>query len=78
MKVSGYRNENVNSNVEIEASSAAKEKSAEQNIKPSELPKQDYIHVGARRGQATDSHSLVERVIHLKPLKLSIYLFLNL
>ncbi|KAG8660815.1 hypothetical protein MANES_02G197700v8 [Manihot esculenta] len=61
MKVSGYRNENVNSNVEIEASSAAKEKSAEQNIKPSELPKQDYIHVGARRGQATDSHSLVER-----------------
>lgn len=78
MKVSGYRNENVNSNVEIEASSAAKEKSAEQNIKPSELPKQDYIHVRARRGQATDSHSLVERVIHLKPLKLSIYLFLNL
>ncbi|GAU32856.1 hypothetical protein TSUD_209240 [Trifolium subterraneum] len=27
------------------------------------LPKQDYIHVRARRGQATDSHSLAERVI---------------
>nr|AKN09571.1 basic helix-loop-helix transcription factor [Salvia miltiorrhiza] len=26
-----------------------------------ELPKQDYIHVRARRGQATDSHSLAER-----------------
>jgi hypothetical protein len=24
--------------------------------------KQDYIHVRARRGQATDSHSLAERV----------------
>ncbi|XP_073157863.1 uncharacterized protein [Henckelia pumila] len=27
-----------------------------------ELPKMDYIHVRARRGQATDSHSLAERV----------------
>lgn len=37
----------------------------EQNAKPSdsEPPKQDYIHVRARRGQATDSHSLAERVI---------------
>ncbi|KAL3814125.1 hypothetical protein ACJIZ3_015393 [Penstemon smallii] len=26
------------------------------------VPKQDYIHVRARRGQATDSHSLAERV----------------
>ena len=30
--------------------------------KPPEPPKQDYIHVRARRGQATDSHSLAERV----------------
>ncbi|KAK7386932.1 hypothetical protein VNO78_27314 [Psophocarpus tetragonolobus] len=37
-------------------------KPAEQNGKPpSEPPKQDYIHVRARRGQATDSHSLAER-----------------
>ncbi|KZV25822.1 hypothetical protein F511_12229 [Dorcoceras hygrometricum] len=31
------------------------------NSKPSEAPK-DYIHVRARRGQATDAHSLAERV----------------
>lgn len=30
--------------------------------KPPEPPKTDYIHVRARRGQATDSHSLAERV----------------
>jgi hypothetical protein len=30
---------------------------------PERHPKQDYIHVRARRGQATDSHSLAERVI---------------
>ncbi|KAH7387521.1 hypothetical protein KP509_16G026700 [Ceratopteris richardii] len=29
---------------------------------PSPPPKPDYIHVRARRGQATDSHSLAERV----------------
>ncbi|KAH8947954.1 hypothetical protein BDL97_11G072000 [Sphagnum fallax] len=29
---------------------------------PERHPKQDYIHVRARRGQATDSHSLAERV----------------
>ncbi|KAJ8547833.1 hypothetical protein K7X08_021069 [Anisodus acutangulus] len=33
---------------------------AEQPAKPAEPPK-DYIHVRARRGQATDSHSLAER-----------------
>ncbi|XP_042425274.1 transcription factor BHLH089-like isoform X2 [Zingiber officinale] len=32
-----------------------------QNLQPLEPPKQDYIHVRARRGQATDSHSLAER-----------------
>lgn len=30
--------------------------------KVSEAQKTDYIHVRARRGQATDSHSLAERV----------------
>ncbi|KVI05572.1 transcription factor BHLH094-like [Cynara cardunculus var. scolymus] len=35
-------------------------KLAENHIKPAES-KQDYIHVRARRGQATDSHSLAER-----------------
>lgn len=39
-------------------------KLAEQGGKPPPEPpsKQDYIHVRARRGQATDSHSLAERV----------------
>ncbi|KAH9331983.1 hypothetical protein KI387_004091, partial [Taxus chinensis] len=36
-------------------------KQSQQSAKPSEAPK-DYIHVRARRGQATDSHSLAERV----------------
>ncbi|GKU85962.1 hypothetical protein SLEP1_g557 [Rubroshorea leprosula] len=37
------------------------EKQNKANTKPPEPPK-DYIHVRARRGQATDSHSLAERV----------------
>jgi hypothetical protein len=36
-------------------------KAADKNATPPEPPKQDYIHVRARRGQATDSHSLAER-----------------
>ncbi|KAG9130395.1 hypothetical protein Leryth_004358 [Lithospermum erythrorhizon] len=35
---------------------------SEENSKVSEGKKLDYIHVRARRGQATDSHSLAERV----------------
>jgi len=30
--------------------------------KANSKPPKDYIHVRARKGQATDSHSLVERV----------------
>lgn len=33
-----------------------------ENSKASEIRKADFIHVRARRGQATDSHSLAERV----------------
>ncbi|KAK1439857.1 hypothetical protein QVD17_05679 [Tagetes erecta] len=36
--------------------------SKDQKPKVVDAPKQDYIHVRARRGQATDSHSLAERV----------------
>ena len=36
-----------------------------------ELPPTGYIHVRARRGQATDSHSLAERVQHTNNLELS-------
>nr|KYP48182.1 Transcription factor bHLH62 [Cajanus cajan] len=43
------------------ASNANDEKQNKSNAKPPEPPK-DYIHVRARRGQATDSHSLAERV----------------
>ncbi|KAK4401529.1 Transcription factor [Sesamum angolense] len=35
---------------------------SKENSKASDVPKPDYIHVRARRGQATDSHSLAERV----------------
>ncbi|KAJ1427906.1 Myc-type, basic helix-loop-helix [Sesbania bispinosa] len=38
-----------------------KQNKGNSNSKPPEPPK-DYIHVRARRGQATDSHSLAERV----------------
>ncbi|KAK2997837.1 hypothetical protein RJ639_026499 [Escallonia herrerae] len=48
------------SKAEVEASSGSGSKPVEQSGKSSEPPK-DYIHVRARRGQATDSHSLAER-----------------
>ncbi|PKU82483.1 transcription factor BHLH089 isoform X2 [Dendrobium catenatum] len=48
--------ENVESKVDAEATSGGNKLD-----QPSEPPKQDYIHVRARRGQATDSHSLAER-----------------
>lgn len=31
----------------------------------SDIQKQDYIHVRARRGEATDRHSLAERVTNI-------------
>lgn len=37
-------------------------KHGKQGSQGSDLPKEDYIHVRARRGQATNSHSLAERV----------------
>lgn len=58
----GSGDDNLDSKAEAEANSS---NPAEQNTKPPEPPKQDYIHVRARRGQATDSHSLAERVIYL-------------
>ncbi|CAI0399102.1 unnamed protein product [Linum tenue] len=58
MKQSGSRNETGNSGAE--PNSTANNAAVDQS-KPSEPPKQDFIHVRARRGQATDSHSLAER-----------------
>ena len=59
VKASSYKDENGSSKVGGESSSAGGTKPAEKSAEP---PK-DYIHVRARRGQATDSHSLAERVI---------------
>lgn len=42
--------------------SSAKTKVPKPAPAPAEAPKLDYVHVRARRGQATDSHSLAERV----------------
>lgn len=65
MKRSKMTSENVNGGVkkEEETNIATEEDKKQDNSsqKPPEPPK-DYIHVRARRGQATDSHSLAERV----------------
>ncbi|XP_029117287.1 transcription factor bHLH62 [Elaeis guineensis] len=45
----------------ISSGDAGQKQGKENNVKAPEPPK-DYIHVRARRGQATDSHSLAERV----------------
>lgn len=37
-------------------------KQGKQGSQASDPPKEEYIHVRARRGQATNSHSLAERV----------------
>ncbi|ESW12684.1 hypothetical protein PHAVU_008G133600 [Phaseolus vulgaris] len=61
----GEGNENGQVKAEEESkgvtSNANDDKQNRSNSKPPEAPK-DYIHVRARRGQATDSHSLAERV----------------
>lgn len=57
MKASGASEENGDSKTERETSSGTGNK---EGSKPE--PPKDYIHVRARRGQATDSHSLAERV----------------
>lgn len=62
-------NANKNDGVEPEEgkgdSSDEDDKQTNNNEKPLE-PRKDYIHVRARRGQATDSHSLAERVRNTK------------
>ncbi|XP_049385307.1 transcription factor BEE 2 [Solanum stenotomum] len=47
---------------------------SKENSKTSEVQKPDYIHVRARRGQATDSHSLAERARREKISKKMKYL----
>ena len=40
----------------------SKEKMNKESSQSDEAPKENYIHMRARRGQATNSHSLAERV----------------
>ncbi|WOL04994.1 transcription factor bHLH79-like [Canna indica] len=54
-------NDNGDIKTEVEASSGICNKTDDENPQVPQLPKQDCIHVRARRGQATDSHSLAER-----------------
>ncbi|XP_076921307.1 transcription factor bHLH79-like isoform X2 [Bidens hawaiensis] len=62
MKASGSKDESGGSKTDQEMSSgsASKGPASGQTNKPSE-PSKDYIHVRARRGEATDRHSLAER-----------------
>ncbi|XVF21313.1 hypothetical protein REPUB_Repub12eG0080300 [Reevesia pubescens] len=54
-------NENGSVKAEEQSNGNSGDEKQNKNTKPPEPPK-DYIHVRARRGQATDSHSLAERV----------------
>lgn len=54
-------NEKDAAKAKSEANDNGNQKQSKESAKPPEPPK-DYIHVRARRGQATDSHSLAERV----------------
>ena len=55
---------------DAEAGSRNATKAVDQNPPP---PKQGFIHVRARRGQAIDSHSLAERKLQIWSLK--VYFF---
>ncbi|KAL8150193.1 hypothetical protein V2J09_020001 [Rumex salicifolius] len=57
-KTSASGDENQDSKVDGEGNSG---KGMDQGSKSQSEPPKDYIHVRARRGQATDSHSLAER-----------------
>ncbi|KAK1301563.1 Transcription factor bHLH63 [Acorus calamus] len=59
---------------ETEQSREASVDMSKDTSKLSEVQKMDYIHVRARRGQATDSHSLAERVRREKISKRMKYL----
>ncbi|XP_039006831.1 transcription factor HBI1-like [Hibiscus syriacus] len=56
-KITGPNTKKTSNNKKETSGDTSKE-----NSKVSDVQKPDYIHVRARRGQATDSHSLAERV----------------
>ncbi|KAK7330423.1 hypothetical protein VNO77_24617 [Canavalia gladiata] len=59
IKLAGSQHQNAAFKPQEDATSVSANNSPQRTAKPP--PKQDYIHVRARRGQATDSHSLAER-----------------
>ncbi|KAJ0763574.1 putative protein kinase RLK-Pelle-CrRLK1L-1 family transcription factor bHLH family [Helianthus annuus] len=61
LKTLALENENPESKPKVERSTSKK---AKNSVKLPEPPKQDYIHVRARRGQATGSHSQAERILN--------------
>jgi hypothetical protein len=69
-KVGGAGRKGTSDETKLKAERTTSEQSGDGVMSPrskavQELhPKQDFIHVRARRGQATDSHSLAERVKH--------------
>ena len=60
--------QNNESTVKRSKQDGAAENSKEKTEQNGNATPKDYIHVRARRGQATDSHSLAERVRNLKAL----------
>ena len=64
-RVNSQRDDQGETKADAEVNSGPDCKKGNQASQPSIGPKQDYIHVRARRGQATDSHSLAERVSFL-------------
>nr|GEZ71003.1 transcription factor bHLH79 [Tanacetum cinerariifolium] len=61
MKISGSKDELGGSKMDQEGNSRSGSKAAVGQTHKQPEPPKDYIHVRARRGQATDSHSLAER-----------------
>jgi hypothetical protein len=74
----------VNPKVEEAASDGSvgdrvqKQGKGKNSSKPAAEPPKDYVHVRARRGQATDSHSLAERVLLLHFTLVLVLIFLLL
>ena len=77
-KTNKSNDNNGNLRTEAETDSRSAGKAVSKNSPAPEPPKQDYIHVRARRGQATDSHSLAERVMIATFSIFTIPIFTNL
>ncbi|RZR77174.1 hypothetical protein BHM03_00002184 [Ensete ventricosum] len=65
------KRESVDTDHKAEQSSSTAKPNGKHAKDASDAPKEDYIHVRARRGQATNSHSLAERVRFLTPSKVA-------